>query len=207
MRYRVIFLDWYMTLSDSLFWEDWATDTDKQKDLVAIQSVMFSNEGRLANVWMRGGINSEEAVKEICKIAKLDEDMVLQGLISSCKNMELNNDNLLSTIEDIRRLGTEVVIATDNMDTFIRWTVPSLRLERYFDGIIDSFTQKALKADFDGETSLFFNDYLQTSKTPPEKMVLIDDRADAVTVEQAGINFYRFDRKTSLSKTLRRIAG
>lgn len=65
------------------------------------------------------------------------------------------------------------------MDSFPRWTVPALTLTEMFDDILDSFTLKAMKGDFD-ETgkSMFFSDYLSKNNILPGESVLIDDSED-----------------------------
>ncbi len=191
MKYDVIFLDWYKTVSDSLFWDGLI---EKPK-LEMIQATLFDNNSELANEWMRGVLTAEEAVEAICGKTDLGYSKVFNNLVSSSKQMVLNDIGLLAEVSKLRAKGIKVMIATDNMDTFPRWTVPALKINDYFDGVIDSHTQKALKADFDGETSLFFNDYLQTNKASPEKMILIDDKADAVAVnKQASTSVYLIEK-------------
>jgi beta-phosphoglucomutase-like phosphatase (HAD superfamily) len=79
-------------------------------------------------------------------------------------------------VAQLRRRGVRVVIATDNMDSFSRFTVPALGLSEMFDDILNSFELKALKADCDaGGRSLFFQPYLRAQELAPAQCVLIDD--------------------------------
>jgi FMN phosphatase YigB (HAD superfamily) len=79
-------------------------------------------------------------------------------------------------IAQLRAKGLKVVLATDNMDTFHRWTVPSLQLMSLFDDILSSFQLKALKSDCGAEgRSLFFAHYLQTHSIHRGESLVLDD--------------------------------
>ncbi len=70
------------------------------------------------------------------------------------------------------------VIATDNMDTFTRFTVPALRLSEHFDGILNSFERGVLKQDIDEQNPdriPFFDEYLREYNLQCEDVVLTDD--------------------------------
>jgi FMN phosphatase YigB (HAD superfamily) len=106
--------------------------------------------------------------------------------------MQLISENSLNLVTALRSKGIKVVIATDNMDTFHRWTVPSLRLDSYFDHILSSFELRALKADTDEQgRSLFFTSYLKSNAIDPGESLLLDDSDEAFgqIIRQAGIDY------------------
>ena len=201
--YKVVFLDWFKTLSDSLFWEKWANNSKYSKDLLKIQAYMFSNGNTIVKDWMRGQLDAETAVRKISRNTLVPYQTIMDELIASAEAMNFKDTHVVDNIKILRESGLKVVIATDNMDTFIRWTVPAMGLEPMFDGIIDSYSKKALKTDFSGGDNLFFKEYLEKTNLKPGESILIDDSKEAITVENIGIKFMHFDGSRSLSGLLR----
>jgi len=201
--YKVIFLDWYKTLSDSLFWEKWTNDPKHTNDLSKIQEYMFTKGNTLVKDWMRGQLNSESAVSKISRNTSVPYETIMDELITSSKSMKFNEATVLDQIKSLRQSGIKVVIATDNMDTFKRWTVPAMGLEHIFDSIIDSYSNKSLKADFSEDGNIFFKDFIKKSDLGPGESILIDDSEDSIVVEKIGIKFMHFERNRPLSSILR----
>lgn len=173
--YRCVFIDWHGTLSHSRFWED-------QSDLAPLAQALFSPVGpcrKLLEPWMRGALTSEEVVRTVASATGIDYEVALDSLIASCQRM-IVPAAVFEAIASLRKQGIKVVIATDNMDTFWRWTVPSLGLEQRFDAILSSAERKALKWDVDrAGRSLFFGDFLAREGIGPGEGVLLDDSAEA----------------------------
>jgi len=70
------------------------------------------------------------------------------------------------------------VIATDNMDTFERFTVPSMRLKDIFDDFLISHSLRVLKGDVQENSIPFFDGYLNKNNLIYMETVLLDDCAD-----------------------------
>jgi hypothetical protein len=101
-----------------------------------------------------------------------------------------------------------VVIATDNMDTFHRWTVPGLRLHTLFDDVLNSWQLRALKEDVgqDGR-SLFFANYLRAHGIGRGESLLLDDcdERSAKTIRQYGVDCQHIEPGKGLAPALREL--
>lgn len=156
---------------------------------------------------MKAKLTSEDVNKKIADEIKVDFDKVHKEFIKGCKLMEFVTPKIPSLIKKLRKLGTKVYIASNNMDSFDRWTIPAMKLEELFDGIINSFTIKALKHDFDESgKSLFFDGILNIEDVKPHETILIDDSEDkGGLLTNYGINYVRINDEDTLEMNLIKI--
>lgn len=195
--YEVIFIDWFGTLSNSLYWEHLEYSNPEVFKLIS-DSLLIKNN-LCITPWMRGKYSTEKIVKVISEDTGLNSGFVMNELVKSAKSMEFVSNEVPILVNKIRETGTKVVIATDNMDTFTRWTVPCLKLNNLFDNILNSWGIKALKGDFKDNKSLFFDKFLKNHLIEPEDCLLIDDSEDKLEkISNYGINY----RRTSSTKEL-----
>lgn len=208
---RVIFIDWDGTLSVSKFWEQFEQpDHPLNLYFSKIQAALFSPSAPLAEMrdaWGRGSYSAEQIVNELSKIIALDQDTILRELRESCQSMVFVTNEIPTLIQQIRSKGPKVVIATDNMDTFSRWTTPALKLSEHFDGVLNSANVKALKSDLDPSgNSLFFKDYLEENHLSPQECLIIDDsQNNQGPLSSFGINYHLIEPGTGLVPKLREI--
>lgn len=163
-----------------------------------MQAALFqpSAPGRWLLPWLRGQFTSEEVIADICQGTDFEPTLVLQELMVSCRRMKLAAETIPTSIASLRAKGIQVVIATDNVDTFHRWTVPSLRLYDMFDGILSSYELRALKEDKDqAGQSLFFSNYLQDHHIGPGESLLLDDGDEQFgnIIRQFGIDYQHIE--------------
>lgn len=178
-RYRVIFFDWNKTLSNSLFWEQLENPEHERHDWSNnISTYLFRDNKDLVNDWMRGLMSDRDVVEKIASHFNYSPEILLEDLAKSCRNMRLVSDEILHLVQKLRENGTICVIATDNMDTFMKYTVPALRLGKYFDDFLVSFDNKMLKFDVENNTIPFFDGYLKKNNLTYEDVLLIDDCVD-----------------------------
>lgn len=132
---------------------------------------------------------SESAVAEASHRTGLAFDVLLTGLMESCKQMRADR-GALALMGELRDRGKRVVIATDNMETFTRWTIPASGIGAHCDDILVSYALKALKKDkrSDG-SSAFFGDYIQQHAIDPSQAILVDDSPRNAVVEEFGMQF------------------
>jgi len=202
---KVLFLDWYKTLSNSLFWEQ-IKHTDPEK-FEKISVSCFLTRAGLTKPWMRGEYSSEDMVKFIAKDTKLDKKYLLNELEKSASEMKFVSEAVPDLVQKLRKKGLWVVVATDNMDTLTRWTVPAMKLNKLFDEILCSWDIKALKGDFEGKKSLFFDSFFKDHpKIKPSDCTIIDDTEDKNgIVSSYGIDYKNINLSEKLIDVLRSI--
>lgn len=208
--YKSLFIDWHNTLSTSLFWGHLQDPIHPHHHLFRIlQPLPPDIHQALFTPWMRGSVTSEEVIHAMSEKLSLDYDLIWQEFICGCQSMQLFSEEIPSLISQIRAQGVKVVIATNNTDSFSRWTVPSLKLLEIFDAILNSANVRGLKWDVDEKgQSLFFANFLQEQAIHPGESVLIDDNNSEMARERTqhfGIEYRRIEPRIGLVPELRAI--
>jgi FMN phosphatase YigB (HAD superfamily) len=199
---KIVFVDWDGTLSNSRFWGHLITEDPDGYD--KIQKSLFVGNSSLLHQWMRGFITVEHVIDHLSDITNLDPQHLFSNLEKSCRAMEFMHTETLEVIKEKRSQGMKVVIATDNMDTFSRWTVPSLQLHDHFDGILTSVARSALKGEVDKSgRSLFFQHFLNQNGVRPNQSLLIDNSDFANVANSIGMHFQRVTPEFSVIDALR----
>lgn len=209
MRYKAIFIDWNGTLSDSKFWGHLEGETHPKHHIFEkIENSLFGTHKHLIKPWMRGKQTSEQIIYQIAKTTKLDRKELFNEFTDSCKNMKLVSDRIFEVTKRLQGNGVKVVIATDNMDSFTRWTIPSMKLETVFDDILNSYDLGALKGDFgDSGESLFFDQFLKKHGLLAKECVLIDDSEDKDgRIQGYGVDYKRINDSSKLVGVLEDLA-
>ncbi|HAV11502.1 MAG TPA: hypothetical protein DCX32_03080 [Candidatus Moranbacteria bacterium] len=207
-RYEMIFLDWKGTLSGSLFWSQLADPGHERHGWHKnITDFVFIDNKSLANRWMKGEFGEEYVAELISGKFGYPKDLVLEDLAESCRSMELVSDEILELVGRIRSKGIECVIATDNMDTFMKHTKPAMGLEDHFDDFLVSFERKVLKFDVGYDSIPFFDDYLSSKKLSRKDVLLIDDRIDkSGTYDRLGFEIFQISDARDLVEKLKELA-
>jgi FMN phosphatase YigB (HAD superfamily) len=198
---KVIFIDWYKTLSTSLFWVDHANALLSSEELHSITRYLFS-QPELITQWMKGFLVSEHIAAEVAQVLRLDARNVQNELQYSCEAMTLYDPTVIASIQKLRKQGIKIILATDNMDTFERWTVPALKLNAMFDGIITSVSRGALKSEIVDGYSPFFGHYLGQNGIAASEAVLIDDIPIEEAISSLGMAFRHVTNPSVISTIL-----
>lgn len=160
-------------MSHSGFWSAWRLSSPTEWE--RIQTELFANVD-LVQTWMRGSLTAEDIVERLIGRSQATFDIWMAELVRSCRQMELTDSSVPTLLRRIRRTGVKVAIATDNMDTFMRWTVPALGLVEMVDDILDSWSLRSLKNDREANgRSPFFHPWLERHGMDPNEAVLFDD--------------------------------
>jgi hypothetical protein len=178
MNVRVVFVDWYKTLSTSVFWQQRPGCRLPAADLDRAESYVFSN-AELVRQWMLGAVAAEDVCTSAAGSLGLAAGDLLADLEHTCRRMEFDDPTSVDALRAIREQGIKVVLATDNMDTFPRWTVPALHLGGIFDAILDSASLGVLKGELVDGQSPFFGPWLSDQAIVPAEAVLVDDSPTA----------------------------
>lgn len=201
-QYKVIFIDWDGTLSNSRFWQRWIGTSEYDR----IQQVLFGEDTEHTRLWMTGFMTYNQVLRHVESNTGIAYEELASELEYSARHMKYIDGTTIDLIQKLRKNGIKVVIATDNMETFRLWTVPELKLENLFDGILTSDTRGALKTEYsDNGTSKFFSHYLTQSDIHAGESVLIDNSLDIKIVENFGIDFLHVNESTSLVDHLKRL--
>jgi FMN phosphatase YigB (HAD superfamily) len=181
MKSGIVFLDWDGTLSHGRFWSELG-DGIYQK----VQQRLFGQNGSLVNEWMKGAKTSEDVCEWLESSVECGSRDLLDALIKSCEGMNLP-EIIRRLIVEIRK-DRHVVLITDNMDCFSRFTVKANRMEELFDYIVNSSDVRRLKQDQGG---LSFHEVAQRYSTSFRDCVLIDDsqKTCALFQEMGGLSY------------------
>jgi FMN phosphatase YigB (HAD superfamily) len=205
MALKTVFIDWHDTLSNSKMWDN--LEGVDNRFYHRIQKSLFQENPRLLNDWMRGHHSAEHIVGEIAKHSDISYNFLMMHLEESCKSMKFMYPEALVKVEVLRQKGIKVLIATDNMDTFNRWTVPALKLDEHFDGILNSADKGHFKKDITTSgMSLFFHHYLSQNALDPEECLLIDDHDLTDVTHRLGMRFSQITEYSNILDKLQKIA-
>ena len=165
MKKKIVFLDWDGTLSHGRFWS--GLDKESYEN---IQNLLFAKNESPADQWMKGEKTSEEVCAWLEGITGHTSSLLMDELSKSCEQMTLS-DVTLHLISELRK-NAYLVLITDNMDCFSRFTVPANQLQTVFDRIINSSDIARSKRDQDG---LSFRETAEQYGLQLSNSILIDD--------------------------------
>ena len=207
---KVIFIDWNKTLSNSLFWEHMSrTGNINNAYYKNITKWLFIDNKHLINPWMKGEYKSEDITRMIGEGIRVEPKMILEELATSCINMKLVSDEIPDLVKTIKRKGSKVVVATDNMDTFRRFTIKGACLDNIFDDYLISCEIGYLKGDFGKNGQLkFFEKYMHANNLKYNEVILLDDCIDQTgTMNRVGFKINQITGTSSLVSILRKYAA
>lgn len=177
-RIKVVFVDWHKTLCSRVFFQFIKRRNKKLFD--KLEHRLFEEMPLTKFIdWMKGNLSKEDILKEICQ-DDLNVQEISKLLQSSCEKMKFDRPDYKKWIKRLREKGKKVVIATDNVDVFEEFTVPALKLNKYFDEILCSSTLKCLKHDKKGKKLAFFDDFLTKNNIKYEEAILLDDDEELI---------------------------
>ena len=142
---RTLFLDFHGTICHDPFWRGLDSFSFQR-----VQHSLFEANASLVNDWMRGKYTAEEITELVAKWTGLAFDHLWQAFVHDCKSMHVDPE-ILAVIQSLKN-RYRIVLITDNMDSFDRFTVPTLGLNAVFDVIVNSFNEGLLKHEENGIT-------------------------------------------------------
>lgn len=204
-KYKVVFIDWNGTLSGSKFWGHLEyTNNDLFRK---IEDTLFGSLRGLLKPWMKGELKSEDVIRSISDQANIPYTTIFDEFLYSCQHMELVSNEIPLLVREFQKRGSKVVIATDNMDSFTRWTARHMDLYTLYDDILSSNSLHGMKKDVNKDgNSIFFSDYIKRENLKPGDSVLIDDSADDIeTIKNFGIDYIQIEPVVGLIPALKKI--
>jgi len=161
----ILFCDFDGTLCHDRYWRSLPAEQHEK-----VQQLLFQDDTTRVSDWMRGKYTAEEMNHFVANEIGMTYDELWELFVQDCNTMDVPQEVLekLSTLRD----RYTVILMTENMDSFSRFTTPALRLKRYFDHIINSYYEGKYKTDNDGE---IFVDYSKKWNVPLNECVVVDD--------------------------------
>lgn len=162
---KTLFIDFDGTLCHDKFWRSFDSGS-----LTKLEHRLFLSNIALVKDWMIGTYSSEQINKKLAEELHIDYQTLWDVFVKDCQTMKIEN-RVLEKIDELRN-SYKVVLITDNMDCFDRFTVPALGLNKYFDLIINSFNECILKSENNGQ---LFLDVMRRVNSIPSESVLLDN--------------------------------
>lgn len=134
------------------------------------RELLFQNDAILLNDWLRGKYTSEEINRIVSEKIHISFEKLWDIFVKDCKTMRVSKDAL----EALNRLRDRytVILVTGNMDSFKRFTQPTLALDKYFDHISISYYEGTHKTDDRGK---LFIKYANKYGVSIQNCILFDD--------------------------------
>ena len=178
----ILFCDFDGTICHDRYWSSLPSEEYDQ-----VQELLFRNDTTRVNDWMRGVYTAEEINQWLADQTGIPYERLWDTFVADCRAMRVSDETLhkLSSLRD----RYKVILMTSNMDSFSRFTIPQLELDRYFDHISNSYYEGRLKSDEGGR---IFTDYATRFGVPVTECVVLDDSINVCGVfESLGGRAYR----------------
>ncbi len=153
---------------------------------------------------MEGRLSTEYILEQIKTGTGISKDFLQEELIKSCENMKFAFSGLDKLVLNLRRNGIKCVVATDNMDTFRKYTIPGMKLHDIFDDFLISCELGVLKFDIDKERGkiLFFDTFLSKENKNYNQVILLDDHTDSGFYASKGFQIFQIFEPQELKNFL-----
>ncbi len=162
---KTLFIDLDGTLCHDRFWRSLDPDLmDK------VQQHLFQSGKATVIDWMNGVHTSEDINRKLAEDLNISYDHLWSIFVKDCQQMKVEN----VVLEKLKALKKQykLVLITDNMDCFDRFTVPALKLNEYFDLIVNSFNERTSKNENDGQ---LFQEVMERVGSTPSESILMDN--------------------------------
>ena len=148
---RLLFIDYNGVISYFPFWHSLRDPAHKLNFVFGvIQDFLFTKNKEIINDWMRGKYDSEHINNLITTEAGIKPKELWNVYVEDCKNMDISH-SILTELAKLKKNYT-LILRTDNMDCFERFTLPrNKKLVDTFDEIHTSTALKELKKDRGGK--------------------------------------------------------
>jgi FMN phosphatase YigB (HAD superfamily) len=165
----IIFCDFHGVLSYNHYWTQIQNPNHKLYQLNPKLRELYTDE--LCVDWMRGNNTSENVNSYFSKTLGIPYNELFGIFANDCCNIDISRP-IINLLQKLRK-EYMLVLITDNMDSFDRFTLPNnLFLEESFDHISNSYKTKLLKTDDKGKV---FVDICRNYQSDVKDCFLIDD--------------------------------
>ena len=164
----VLFVDFDGTICHDKFWRSLSSNLSEK-----LQRYIFSSDKSLVEAWMKGLHTSEEINRMVADELNIKYDFLWDIFVNDAKSMFVSQ-SVLQKIGSLREKYI-VILITDNMDSFDRFTLPSLKLQNYFDVVVNSYSRGVSKNENGGR---LFVEVAKENNSKVSGSMLIDNSKD-----------------------------
>ncbi|QDT45752.1 hypothetical protein Pan241w_58800 [Gimesia alba] len=190
---KVIFVDWHGVLTGDPFWVSILQNPwhPLHQQLTNAAETLFTQKKDMVRDWMRGNLTANQIVATLKVTPSLEfpPDYLIRKLVEDCQLMQINGP-LNQFLQEARKAGIMIVLATDNMDCFheaiqrarqqtpistqqkLCETTSFVTAAQLFDDILCSSEQRVLKRE---NPQRFFSDWLNRHSFDFSDALLLDD--------------------------------
>lgn len=146
----IIFVDFNGVLSYKNFWWSLEGANHPDRDLLEkMNSFLFKERKDILKKWMIGEYTSEEIHCKLAEECDSDYETIWKIFVKDCAEIDVSQ----AILRELERYKSThwIILSTDNMDSFDRFTLPAHKELNIFDKIDNSYTLRSLKKDKNGE--------------------------------------------------------
>lgn len=171
-RSSLLLLDFNGVISYNRFWESFYDPTSVHFEISGkINQFLFLDNKELVQDWMRGLYTSEEIVMKLSNYLHFNYDILWKEFKKSATQIDISIPIL--NYLNILKKKYFIVLISDNMDCFNRYTLPNNpQMSEVFDSIYISCEKGKLKRDNGGE---LFKDIMNDYEVEFSDAYYIDD--------------------------------
>lgn len=172
---NILFIDFNGVISYNPFWITIKDPEHKlNKHFQVIEEFIFRKDKDIVLSWMSGELTTEEVHERLrvaLNIPVNEIDEIKKLFIEECKSIDISA-KVLYMLSELKKYY-HIILVTDNMDTFSRFTVPNnTYFNDVFDEIHDSYIRGTFKKSDNGK---LFLEVSERYNVPIEYCTLIDD--------------------------------
>lgn len=169
---NILFIDFNGVISYQTFWASLGNPKHKYHQYFSpIEEFIFKENTELVKDWMLGKYSSEQIHRLIAKKVNISYEDILKIFIEDCQNLDISKE-ILERVKNLRQYYY-CILATDNMDSFDRFTLTSNpELIESFDEINNSSAIGIFKSKDNGQ---YFKDKISQRNAVTKNSILIDD--------------------------------
>ena len=172
MKKPILFIDFDGTICHDRYWHSLSSNQNQQ-----LQELLFQNNKEMVNDWMRGKYTAEEVNQFVAHNLKISYKTLWKNFVKDCETVRVSQE-VLNKIKSLSGKYNTILI-TGNMDSFTRFTVPALNLNKYFDLISNSYYEEKHKTDEGGK---LFIKYIDRFNANVRECIIIDDSKKVCSV-------------------------
>jgi len=194
----ILFIDFDGTICHDRYWRSLPSHYNEK-----IQNLLFRKDRIRVNDWLRGKYTAEEINEFVANEIDFPQEDLWKIFVDDCITMEVSG-SVLERLSLLRKRYT-VILITGNMDSFSRFTLPALKLDRYFDHISNSYHEGKHKIDNEGE---LFVEYAKKHGVSLKDCIIIDDSKNACSIfEEFGGTAYLVSPEKDITQYLELLEG